>query len=72
MINWGGTITSIQLPDKNGKIEDIVTGFASIEDYLGDKNYFGATIGRVANRIANATMVSTRSLPLTRSPPGSR
>ncbi|XP_050310782.1 galactose mutarotase-like [Anthonomus grandis grandis] len=57
VINYGATITSIQIPDKNGKIEDIVTGFDTIEEYFSEKNrYYGATIGRVANRTAKGEM----------------
>lgn len=57
VINWGATITSIKLPDKEGNLEDIVTGFDTIEEYLGPKNrYYGATIGRVANRTAEGKM----------------
>lgn len=59
LINYGGTITSIQVPDKNGKVEDIVTGFDNIEGYLGTQNrFFGATVGRNANRIAGGKFVS--------------
>ncbi|CAG9759752.1 unnamed protein product [Ceutorhynchus assimilis] len=57
VINWGATITSIRIPDKDGNVEDIVTGFDTIEEYLGPKNrYYGATIGRVANRTAKGEM----------------
>lgn len=57
VINYGGYITSIKVPDKNGKIDDITIGFKDIESYLKPENrYFGATIGRVANRIGKAKM----------------
>ena len=57
--NYGGIITGIFIPDKNGKTENIVLGFDRLEDYLteqyiNDGPYFGAIIGRVANRIAGA------------------
>ncbi|GAB4831634.1 hypothetical protein Ancab_005645 [Ancistrocladus abbreviatus] len=52
--NWGATIISLYLPDRNGKMEDVVLGFDSIEDYKNDTAYFGATVGRVANRIGGA------------------
>ncbi|XP_030747798.1 aldose 1-epimerase-like [Sitophilus oryzae] len=53
LINYGGIITSIKVPDRSGKVEDIVTGYDSVEEYQKPNNrYFGATIGRVANRIA--------------------
>ncbi|CAB0031428.1 unnamed protein product [Trichogramma brassicae] len=52
VISYGATITSIRTPDKTGKVEDVVCGFDNIEGYLRKDNpYFGATVGRVANRI---------------------
>jgi aldose 1-epimerase len=53
VMDLGATITSIQVPDKNGKSGDVVLGFDDAAGYSSDANqYFGATIGRVANRIA--------------------
>jgi aldose 1-epimerase len=52
--NYGGIITSIIVPDKNGKFDDIVLGFNTIDKYLKDHPYFGAIIGRYANRISKA------------------
>lgn len=54
IINYGGIITHLFTPDKNGKPGDIVLGFDKLEDYLGGHPYFGAIIGRYANRIGNA------------------
>ncbi|XP_076244482.1 galactose mutarotase [Calliopsis andreniformis] len=55
IITYGATITSIRTPDKQGRISDVVLGFDNIEGYLSAHNpYFGATVGRVANRIGNA------------------
>lgn len=52
--NYGGRIVSLCTPDKDGKYADIVLGFKSIDDYLDANEVFhGATIGRVANRIAD-------------------
>lgn len=51
-ISYGGIITSIKTPDRNGAMGDIVLGFDSLEGYLGDHPYFGAIIGRYGNRIA--------------------
>ncbi|KAI8541625.1 hypothetical protein RHMOL_Rhmol08G0076500 [Rhododendron molle] len=51
---WGARIVSLVVPDKNGKLEDIVLGYDSAMDYLNDTTYFGATVGRVANRIGGA------------------
>ena len=51
IINYGGTITSIQTPDRNGTFEDIVLGFDTLQGYESNDNpYFGATCGRFANR----------------------
>jgi len=56
--NYGATILSVLVLDKNGSKTDITLGYKSIEDYLKNHNnreeyYFGCTIGRYANRIAN-------------------
>lgn len=51
VISFGGIITSLKTPDKNGKQADIVLGYDSIEGYLSDTNFFGALIGRYGNRI---------------------
>jgi aldose 1-epimerase len=51
--NYGGIITSIIVPDKDGKMADVVLGFDNIEQYLEPQPYFGAIIGRYGNRIAN-------------------
>ncbi|KAL1338090.1 hypothetical protein HN51_032770 [Arachis hypogaea] len=52
--NWGATLVSLVLPDKYGKLGDILLGYDSPEAYTNDTTYFGATIGRVANRIGGA------------------
>lgn len=51
--NYGGIITSIIVPDKNGQLADVVLGFSNIDQYLETHPYFGAIIGRYGNRIAN-------------------
>lgn len=51
-LNYGGIIQKLLVPDKNGKMEDIVLGFDNPEDYLNTHPYFGALVGRYANRIA--------------------
>jgi aldose 1-epimerase len=53
VINYGGIITSLQVPDRNGVAEDIVLGYDSLNGYLKSSPYFGALVGRYANRIAN-------------------
>ena len=52
-IDYGGIITSITTPDRDGAMADIVLGFSSLDGYLGDHPYFGAIVGRYANRIAH-------------------
>lgn len=52
IVTYGGIITELQVPDKNGKLGDVVLGFDRLEDYLKGHPYFGAICGRVANRIA--------------------
>ncbi len=54
--NYGGIVTELWLPDKNGKMEDCVLGFDNLADYLksGYSPYFGALIGRYGNRIGGA------------------
>ncbi|ONM16964.1 Galactose mutarotase-like superfamily protein [Zea mays] len=55
--NWGATITSVVLPDSKGDFADVVLGYDTIGGYVSGKSYFGALVGRVANRIANARFV---------------
>jgi len=59
--NYGGIITSIDMPNKNGSIENVVCGFDELDTYLSDEYlgsypYFGAIIGRCGNRIANGQL----------------
>ncbi len=51
----GATITEWDVPDKDGKPVDVVLGYDNVAGYEAGSNYFGATAGRVANRIANAS-----------------
>jgi len=50
--NYGGAITSLKTPDRHGHFGDIVLGFESLDEYRCNPRYFGALIGRHANRIA--------------------
>ena len=54
VLNYGGIITKLYAPDKNGKMENVVLGYDNLEDYLNKSPYFGAIIGRHAGRISNA------------------
>jgi len=50
--NYGAIITELHVPDRRGVLGDVVLGFDTLEGYLAGHPYFGATVGRVANRIA--------------------
>jgi aldose 1-epimerase len=54
IMTFGGIVTSLRVPDRQGKLDDVVLGFDTIDGYLGDPPapYFGALIGRYGNRIA--------------------
>lgn len=52
--NLGCLVTEISVPNKKGRFENVVLGFTSADEYIKNKTYFGALIGRVAGRIANA------------------
>ncbi len=50
--NFGGAITSIMAPDRNGDFADVVLGYDTLDEYVKNPRYLGALIGRYANRIA--------------------
>jgi len=50
--SYGTIITELHVPDRAGKMGDVVLGFDNLDQYLKDHPYFGCTVGRVANRIA--------------------
>jgi len=52
IITYGGAIVSLKVPDRHGVFGDIVLGFETLEEYVSNPAYFGALIGRHANRIA--------------------
>ena len=52
IITLGATLQSLRVPDRDGRAADIVLGYASAAEYLANPQYFGATVGRYANRIA--------------------
>lgn len=54
IITYGGIITELYVPDRTGKINDVVLGFDNLDGYLKGHPYFGAIVGRYANRIAGA------------------
>ncbi|MGN6493443.1 MAG: aldose epimerase family protein [Agriterribacter sp.] len=58
IINYGGTITDLWVPDRNGATDNVVLAFDSLPGYLqGGNPCFGCLVGRFANRIANASFV---------------
>ncbi len=52
--NYGGIVVSLKVPDREGKLADVVLGFDSLEPYLGKHPFFGCITGRYANRIGGA------------------
>jgi aldose 1-epimerase len=55
IINYGGRVVSVKVKDRNGKFDDVVLGFDNLDAYLSKNPYFGALVGRYANRIARGT-----------------
>jgi aldose 1-epimerase len=51
VMSYGGAIVSLRVPDRDGSLNDIVLGFESLDAYVGHSHYFGAIVGRYANRI---------------------
>ena len=49
---YGAILTELHAPDKDGKLADVVLGFDGLKGYVADNPFFGATVGRVGNRIA--------------------
>jgi aldose 1-epimerase len=55
VITYGATLVSLKTPDRRGHFADIVLGYDDVSGYANGKSYFGGTVGRYANRIANAS-----------------
>ncbi len=67
VITYGATLVSVRFPDRNGVSGELTLGFDTLAGYLADHPYYGATVGRYANRIANACFeLSGRRYRLTR------
>lgn len=62
VMDYGATIVKILTPDRNGKLDDIVLGFDRFSPYLHSTTYFGATVGRYANRIAKGQFQLGRTI----------
>jgi aldose 1-epimerase len=54
-MNYGGIIVSVRVPDRNGQFADVVLGHETLDGYRPNPPFFGAIVGRYANRIANGT-----------------
>ena len=54
IITYGAALQALVVPDARGVCDDVVLGHDDLASYLGDRRFFGATVGRYANRIANA------------------
>ena len=55
--NFGATICSVKVPDRNGTIEEVVFGYDTLDGYKNDGMFFGMIVGRYANRIANSQFI---------------
>jgi len=55
IMTYGGIIVSLRTPDRNGKLDDVVLGCDSVEQYVAQTAHFGGIIGRYANRIAHGS-----------------
>ncbi|MCT4599245.1 MAG: galactose mutarotase [Vallitalea sp.] len=55
ILNYGGIITNIMVPDKNNNIENVVLSFDTIKEYEEKSPHFGCIVGRIAGRISNAS-----------------
>jgi aldose 1-epimerase len=71
IINYGGTVTSLRVPDRKGKLGDVVLGFNNLADYEKKSPYFGCLVGRFGNRIAKGMFElggKTYHLPINNGP----
>ncbi|UCD38923.1 MAG: galactose mutarotase, partial [Fidelibacterota bacterium] len=55
--NYGCIVVSLKVPDKDGKMGDVVLGYETLREYVEDNPYFGAVVGRYGNRIGGAKIV---------------
>ncbi len=52
VMTYGAIVTSLEVPDRKGQMDDIVLGYDNLQDYIKETPYFGAIVGRYGNRIA--------------------
>jgi aldose 1-epimerase len=55
LCDYGAMVTSVRVPDRDGRTVDVVLGFDTVEEYPEKSQYFGCSVGRVGNRIAGGT-----------------
>jgi len=55
LITYGATLISLKVPDKEGRMTEVLLGRSSLEEYMAQDKFLGAVVGRYANRIANAS-----------------
>jgi aldose 1-epimerase len=55
--SFGGAVVALKVPDRKGKVDDVVLGYDNLEGYVSDKAFLGALIGRYGNRIAHGKFV---------------
>ncbi|MBN2273869.1 MAG: galactose mutarotase [Bacteroidales bacterium] len=66
LINYGGIITSLNVPGRDGRVEDVIIGFDDLSGFLNDTSFINALIGRYGNRIGNARFeIDGKLYPLT-------
>ncbi|MBA7710959.1 Aldose 1-epimerase [subsurface metagenome] len=53
IMTYGGILVSLEVPDRGGKLGDVVLGYDKLDDYVKNNPYFGCIVGRYGNRIAN-------------------
>lgn len=62
IMTYGARLTELHVPDRHGNLADVVLGFDELAGYLAENPYFGATVGRVANRTASAAFTLDRQM----------
>ena len=71
IITYGATLQSLLVPDRNGKLDDVTPGYPTMDGYIAKSEFFGASVGRVANRIAGGRFTldgKTYQAPLNNGP----
>jgi aldose 1-epimerase len=71
ILTYGGTVQSVEVPDREGKLTNVTLGFDNLDDYVARSPNFGGIIGRYANRIAGGTFTldgATYELPVNNEP----